>query len=115
MTDAVPEELLLLREIARWTREAGLPAARERVERLVDTDGKLRVYAAMADGTESLMALERSTGVNHNDIRKWLDAWEAQGIVERGAKPPRAMFRLDELGIPPPPARPARTAKGGAK
>ena len=76
---------------------------------------RLGLYAAMADGTESLMALERSTGVNHNDIRKWLDAWEAQGIVERGAKPPRAMFRLDELGIPPPPARPARTAKGGAR
>lgn len=115
MSDALPEELLLLREIARWTREAGLPAARERVERLVDTDGKLRVYAAMADGTESLMSLERSAGVNHNDIRKWLDTWEALGIAERGAKPPRAIFRLDELGIAPPPARPARIAKGGAK
>ena len=31
-------ELELLREIARWTREAALPVVRERVERLLDTD-----------------------------------------------------------------------------
>jgi transposase-like protein len=115
VTDAVSEELLLLREIARWTREAALPLARQRVERLVDTDTKLRVYAAMADGTEALMALERSTGVNHNDIRRWLDAWEAEGIAERGAKPPRATFTIAELGIAPPPARPVRQRAGGAQ
>jgi transposase-like protein len=115
VNDSIPEELHLLREIARWTREAALPLARQRVERLVDTDGKLRVYAAMADGAESLMALERATGVNHNDIRRWLDAWEAEGIAERGAKPPRATFTIAELGIVPPPARPARQRKGGAQ
>jgi len=115
VTDAVPEELLLLREIARWMREAGLPYARQRVERLVDTEGKLRVYAGMADGTESLMALERTTGVNHNDIRRWLDAWEAEGIAEPGAKPPKARFSIAELGIAPPPAKPRRTGKGGVK
>jgi transposase-like protein len=115
VTDVVPEELALLREIARWTREAAVPLARERVERLVDSDGKLRVYAAMADGTESLMALERSTGVNHNDIRRWVDTWEAQGIAESGAKPPRATFTIAELGITPPPVRPGRAPKGGAR
>ena len=113
MAGAVPEELSLLREIARWTREAALPVVRQRVERLVDTDGKKRVYEALASGDQTIKALEASTGVNHNDIRKWLDAWEAERIAEPGAKPPRAIFTLAELGIEAPPARPARTAKGG--
>jgi transposase-like protein len=108
MADAVPEELMLLREIARWTREAALPLVRQRVERLVDTDGKKRVYAGMAQGTQTIMALERSTGVNHNEIRRWLDTWESEAIAEPGAKPPRAAFTLPELGIPPAAARPAR-------
>jgi transposase-like protein len=112
MADAVPEELALLREIARWTREAALPVVRQRVERLVDTDGKKRVYQGLATGTHTVKALEASTGVNHNDIRKWLDAWEAERIAEPGAKPPRAIFSLAELGLAAPPARSARTAKG---
>ena len=98
------DELRLLREIARWTREAALPVVRERVERLVDTDAKKRVYAAIADGSASLNAVEKSTGVNHNEARRWLDEWEAEGIAEPDAKPPKAMFTLQELGIPAPPA-----------
>lgn len=113
MTDVVPEELRLLREIARWTREAALPEVRSRVHRLVDTDGKKRAYAQMASGTGSLMAIERTTGVNHNDVRKWVNGWEAEGLVEAGSSPPRASFTLVELGIEPAPPRPERTRRVG--
>ncbi|MFN2587796.1 MAG: hypothetical protein ABR613_06750 [Actinomycetota bacterium] len=99
------EELQLLREIARWTREAALPSARARVERLVDSDPKKRLYEAMAAGTQGVTPLEKSTGVNHNDIRKWVKEWEAEGIAESGASPPRATFTLAELGIEPAPER----------
>lgn len=101
------EELRLLAEIARWTREAALPIVRERVERLLDSDAKKRVYEAMAEGTASVAAIEKSAGVNHNDIRKLMKEWEDERIVELGAKP-KAMFTLRELGIPPAPARTPR-------
>jgi hypothetical protein len=102
------EELRLLSEIARWTREAALPVVRERVERLVDSDPKKRVYDAMAEGAANVTAIEKSTGVNHTEARKWIDEWEAEGIAVPDARPPKAMFTLRELGISPPPARTPR-------
>jgi hypothetical protein len=102
------EELQLLREIARWTREAALPVVRERVERLVDTDAKKRVYQTMSGGVASLTAIEKSTGVNHTEARKWIDEWEAEGIAVPDAKPPKAMFMLRELGITAAPAHTPR-------
>jgi transposase-like protein len=102
------EELRLLAEIARWTREAALPVVRERVERLVDSDQKKRVYDAIAQGDVTLTAVEKSTGVNHTEARKWIDEWEAEGIAVPEAKPPKAAFTLRELGIAPPPERTPR-------
>jgi hypothetical protein len=102
------EELRLLAEIARWTREAALPVVRERVERLVDSDPKKRVYDAIAEGDATARAVEKATGVNHNEARKWIDEWEAEGIAVPGAQPPKAMFTLRELGIAPPPERTPR-------
>jgi transposase-like protein len=99
------DELRLLAEIARWTREAALPIVRERVERLLDSDPKKRVYDAIAEGTASVASVEKSTGVNHNDINKWVAEWQAERIVELDVKPPKAMFTLRELGIAPAPAR----------
>lgn len=97
------EELRLLAEIARWTRQAALPVVRERVERLVETDAKKRVYDAIAAGDANLTAVEKTTGVNHTEARKWIDEWEADGIAVSDAKPPKAMFTLRELGIAAPP------------
>jgi hypothetical protein len=102
------EELRLLREIARWTREAALPVVRERVERLLDSDPKKRVYEAIAEGTAGLTAVEKSTGVNHTEARKWIDEWEAEGIAVPEAKPPKATFTLRELSIPSAPPRTPR-------
>jgi transposase-like protein len=102
------EELQLLREIARWTREAALPIVRKRVERLLDTDPKKRVYDALAEGDQPVVAVEKATGANHNDIRKWLKLWEAEGIAVPDAKPPKALFTLRELGIAPAPPRAPR-------
>jgi hypothetical protein len=102
------EEIRLLTEIARWTREAALPIGRQRVERLLDTDPKKRVYDALADGDKSVVAVEKDTGANHTDIRQWLKLWEAEGIVVPDAKPPKAFFTLRELGIDPAPPRTAR-------
>lgn len=108
MSTSGSEELRLLAEIARWTREAALPIVRERVERLLDTDAKKRVYEAIAEGTASVAAVEKSTGANHTDVRKWLDEWEVEGIAVPDAKPPKAMFTLRELAIAPAPARTPR-------
>jgi transposase-like protein len=102
------EELRLLIEIARWTREAALPIVRERVEALLDSDAKKRVYDAIAEGTATVSAVEKSTGVNHNDINKWLAEWQIHRIVEPDAKPPKALFTLRELGISPAPERTPR-------
>jgi transposase-like protein len=102
------EELLLLAEIVRWTREGALPVVRERVERLLDSDPKKRVYEAIADGGSSVAAVEKAVGVNHNDIRTWVAEWVAEGIAVPEARPPKAMFTLRELGIAPAPARTPR-------
>lgn len=105
------DQLRLLVEIARWTREMATPIVRERVERALDSDGKRRVYDAIASGANSVARVERITGVNHGDVRTWLDAWEAQNLVEPGSSPPKAIFTLEELGIlPPPPREPRRSA-----
>jgi len=99
------EELKLLREIAKWTREAALPNVRGRVERLLDTDAKKRVYAAL-DGKTGVSAVEKATGVNSSkDITPWAKLWETEGIVDKGSRPPKATFSLSELGIPPAPAK----------
>jgi hypothetical protein len=106
--DRDPDTEQLLREIARWTREAALPAARERVRRLLDSDPKKRVYEALAEGTSSVSAVEKATGANHNDINAWLRTWEHEGIVQRGGSRRKAVFTLSELGIEPAPPRTAR-------
>ena len=102
------EELRLLAEIARWTREAALPVARERVDRLLDSDAKKRVYEAIAEGTAPVAAVEKAVGVNHKDIRAWVAEWEAEGIAVHEARPPKAMFTVRELGIAAAPARTPR-------
>jgi hypothetical protein len=82
------EELRLLRDVARWTREAALPMVRERVERLLDTDAKKRVYAAMEAGSAGVKAIEKSTGVNSSkDISPWVKLWESEGIADKGESP----------------------------
>lgn len=106
------EELQLLAEIARWTRESALPIVRERVERVLDSDPKKRVYEAIAEGALTVAAVEKTTGVNHNDVRKWVAEWDAEGIVVRDAKPPKALFSLRELGIPAAPERASRRKTG---
>jgi hypothetical protein len=102
------EELRLLAEIARWTREAALPIVRERVEGLLDSDARKRVYEAIAEGTAPVSTVEKSTGVNHSDINEWVAQWQTERIVELDVKPPKAMFTLRELGISPAPARKPR-------
>lgn len=109
-------ELEYLAEIARWTREAALPTVRTRVERLLDSDAKKRVYEAMEAGTLGVKAIEKVTGVNSSkDISPWAKAWEAEGIIDRGSNPPKATFSLSELGITPASAKTERPRKVSAK
>jgi transposase-like protein len=109
------EELRILRDIARWTREAALPLVRGRVERLFDSDAKKRVYAALETGTAGVVAIEKATGVNHNEIGSWIKLWDTEGIVDNGVTPPAATFTLSELGIAPAPPKVDRPRKAGAK
>lgn len=105
-------ELEYLAEIARWSREAALPSVRKRVEGILDTDSKKRLYAALEGGTATKAAIEASIGMNTGrDINPLIKVWEAEGIVERGSNPPKATFSLAELGIAPAPARTARPKK----
>ena len=103
------DEMRILREIARWTREAAVPIVRPRVLALLDTDSKKRVYAAM-DGATGPTAIEKITGANHNDVAHWLKQWIAEGIVDPHSSPPRASFKLSELAIETPPPKATRTA-----
>jgi hypothetical protein len=109
------EEVLLLREIAKWTRESALPTVRERVVRLLDSEQKKRLYEAITDGSMSYRSLEASTGVNRAMAREWVIAWEAQRIAEPGATQPKALFTLRELGIPPAAPKAAVAPKKAAK
>ena len=47
MAQESTEEVRLLREIARWTRMAALPIVRARIEGLLDSEPKKRVYEAI--------------------------------------------------------------------
>ena len=109
-------ELDLLRDIARWTRELALPRVKERVERLLDSDAKKRVYAALEAGDTGLQAIEKSTGANRTrDIGPWIKSWIAEGIVDEGTNPPKATFTLAELGIELAPPKPTRARTGEAR
>lgn len=112
--EALPSERELLRDIARWTRELALPILRQRAAPLLDTDAKRRVYQAIAFGSATVKAIESETGANHNDVRAWVRVWEAEGIAEPGANPPKATFTLRELGVEAPPPKGTRTPKAKA-
>lgn len=105
------EQILLLREIAKWSRESALPTVRDRVARLLDSDLKKRVYEAIADGSMSYRAIEASTGVNRATVKLWVTEWESQRIAEPGAAQPHALFTLRELGIPAAPAKAERPSR----
>ena len=104
------EEIRLLQDIARWTRELALPLVRPRVERLLDSDAKKRVYAATAEGDASVKSIESTSGANHRDVREWIKSWEAEGIVDKDSSPPKATFKLSELGIAAAPPKASRKA-----
>jgi hypothetical protein len=103
-------ELEVLRSIDRWARLSALPGLRARATELLDTEPKKRAYAAM-DGATGVVAIEKATGANHNDIAKWLKVWVPDGLVDPGTTPPKPSFKLAELGIDTPPAKVARTKK----
>jgi hypothetical protein len=103
-------QLELLRDIARWTREAALPTFRIRVQALLDSDSKKRAYAAL-DGATGVMAIEKATGANHNDVGQWVKQWVLDGIVDPDTSPLKATFELTELGIDAPPPKAVRTKK----
>ena len=108
--DIQKSERELLADISRWTKELALPLLRARATPLLDTPPKVRVYQAMESGTTSVKAIEAMTGANHNDVRAWVRVWEAEGIAEPNASPPKATFTLRELGIEAPPPKGAPKA-----
>jgi transposase-like protein len=109
--DARDEQLDLLREIAKWTRESALPTVRDRVVRLLDNEQKKRVYETIAEGAYSYRALEAETGVSRTLARQWVLQWEEQRIAEPGAAQPKALFTLRELGISPAEPKAARAPR----
>jgi hypothetical protein len=103
-------ELEYLAEIARWTKLAALPGLRSTAQALLDTDSKRRAFGAM-DGGTGVIAIEKATGANHNDVAKWLKVWVPAGLVDPETSPPRASFSLAELGIDAPPPKAVRAKK----
>lgn len=106
-------DLDYLAEIARWSRLAALPGIRARAPEILETDSKKRAYAAM-DGKAGVIAIEKATGANHNDIAKWLKVWAGDGIVDPDSSPPKASFTLAELGLETPPPKAVRAKKGAS-
>ena len=106
-------ELELLRSIDRWARLAALPGLCTRATDLLDTESKRRAYVAM-DGATGVMAIEKATGANHVDIAKWLKVWVPDGFVDPDTTPPRASFKLAELGIDAPPPKVARAKRAAS-
>jgi hypothetical protein len=113
MTQDERTERELLRDIERWTRLAALPGLRARAQELLDTDSKRRAYAAM-DGATGVIAIEKATGANHNDVAKWLKVWVPDGLVDPNTTPPRASFKLAELGIDAPAPKAVRAKKAAS-
>ena len=114
MVEDESEQLKLLREIAKWTREGALPAVRARVVGLLDTETKKRVYQAIAEGKVTVRGLENVAATSRSTAQNLVTEWEAAGIVVAGSNPPKAVFTLAELGIAPPTPKPA-PAKKSAK
>lgn len=114
MDEDESEQLKLLRQIAKWTREGALPAVRARVVSLLDTDTKKRVYRAIAEGKVTVRGLENVAATSRITAQNLVTEWEAAGLVEAGSNPPKAVFTLAELGIalpalkPPQPKKPAK-------
>jgi hypothetical protein len=109
--DPNEQQLELLKQIVKWTREAALPAVEKRVFPLLDTDTKKRVYQAIAEGTVTVRKLEDVAKVGRDTAQKFVTEWEEAGMVEPGSNPPKAIFTLAELGISPPGSKGPATKK----
>lgn len=110
--DTGDETLELLAQIAKWSREAALPNVRKRVDEVLNTETKRRVYDALKDGTMTVRKLEDAgLGVGRDTAQELVDEWDAAGLIEAGSNPPKAAFTLAELGIAPPPPKVARGKK----
>ena len=99
------EVILLLREILKWTRFAGLKGIKEQIEVSVETDQKKRVYQ-LSDGKNSINEINKLTGASTGAISGYWKKWVKQGLGETiavagGDRFVRA-FDLEDLGIEVP-------------
>jgi len=106
------EEIVLLRKIAEslqelvdWTKLTTRYDARQRLQSILDTDVKLRVYE-LTDGKRSVREIAGLAPANKDVISAWWREWDALGIVEqvrgrRGRR--RKIVSLEALGIEVPP------------
>ena len=98
------EELYLLREIARWTREAALPIVRDRVQACSTRSprkGRTPQSRARPASWRS-----RRRPANHEGHQPWIAAWIPRASSTRVATRPRATFPLPSWVSRAPARRP---------
>lgn len=94
----------LLQELVDWTKLATRYEARQRLQSILDTSVKLRVYE-LTDGKRSVREIAGLAPANKDVISAWWREWDALGIVEqvrgrRGRR--RKIISLEALGIEVP-------------
>jgi hypothetical protein len=108
------DEKELLEQILKWTREGVLASVLDRIRPYLDSEAKLRVYHAIAEGTLTPRGVEEVASVSRATAEKLVEEWRAAGFVVPDSDPPKATFTLAELGIPAPQLKPRR-ARGVPK
>lgn len=91
----------LLQELVDWTKLTTRYEARQRLQGILDTDVKVRVYE-LTDGKHSVREIAGLAPANKDVISAWWREWDALGIVEQvpgGRGRRRKIISLEALGI----------------
>jgi len=109
------EQTILLREILKWTRFAGMKGVKDQLETTLDTDPKKIVYQ-LSDGSKTIADVNKITGVSTGAISGYWQKWVKLGLGERiavkGGDRFKRSFDLEDVGFEVPETK-ARSAPEG--
>lgn len=97
------EQTLLLKEILKWIKFAGMKEVKEVLNSALDSDQKKLVYQ-LSDGSKGMIEVGKATGISSTaTISKYWKSWLKLGLGEnvsvKGGERFRRAFDLEDFGI----------------
>jgi hypothetical protein len=103
LSDEKNEQTVLLREILKWIKFAGMKEVKEVLNSVLDTDQKKLVYQ-LSDGSKGMIEVGKAAGIASTaTISRYWKSWLKLGLGEnvsvKGGERFRRAFDLEDFGI----------------